>query len=145
MSARNSPRKRARCITARPSTARSTAKPRRRTPRRCTRKASSFTRCRCCPRNGTDCRDARAVYAAAMSLIERLLRAIPYIRRPYFERDAARAEALALRAKLAGGLDALAPDVRAFFPDQSHFLLPGDDERQDRQVGEFRPCIKRAV
>lgn len=80
-----------------------------------------------------------------MPLIERLLKAIPYVRRPYFERDAARAEAQALRAKLAGGLDALAPDVRKFFPDGNLFLLPGDDTRQDREVGEFRPYIKRAV
>jgi SAM-dependent methyltransferase len=80
-----------------------------------------------------------------MPLIERLLKSLPYVRRPYFERDAARAEARALRGKLAGGLDALARDVRRFFPDQSHFLLPGDDARQDERVGDFRPCIKRAI
>ena len=48
------PKKRARSITARPSIARSTAKPRRKRPRRCTRKASSFIRCRCCPTIRTD-------------------------------------------------------------------------------------------
>ncbi|MEA2927645.1 MAG: hypothetical protein QOG38_73 [Hyphomicrobiales bacterium] len=80
-----------------------------------------------------------------MSLIERLLKAIPYVRRPYFERDAAHAEAQALRAKLAGALDTLAPDVRKFFPNESLFLLPGDDEPQDRRIGEFRPYIRRAV
>jgi hypothetical protein len=80
-----------------------------------------------------------------MSLIERLLKRLPYVRRPYLQRDAARAEAHALRTKLAGGLDALAPDVRKFFPDESHFLLPGADDRQDRRIGEFRPFIKRAI
>lgn len=80
-----------------------------------------------------------------MSLIERLLRAIPYIRRPYFERDAARTEAHTLRAKLTGGLDALAPDIRRFFPSDGHFLLPGDDARQDREIGEFRPHIRSAI
>ena len=80
-----------------------------------------------------------------MSLIERLLRSIPYVRRPYFERDAARAEAQALRGKLAIGLDALAPDVRTFFPNEDLFLRPGDDARQDSRVGEFRPHIKNAI
>jgi SAM-dependent methyltransferase len=80
-----------------------------------------------------------------MPLIERLLKTIPFVRRPYFQRDAARAEASALREKLAGTLDALAPDVRRFFGNANHFLLPGDDERQERSVGEFRPYIRRAI
>ena len=80
-----------------------------------------------------------------MSLIERLLRAIPYVRRPYLQRDAARAEAQALRAKLVGGLDALAPDARTYFPEDNLFLLPSDDARQDRLVGEFRPFVQHAI
>src|ERR1043165_5246786 len=53
MSARNFPRKRARCTTARSSTARSTARPRPRKPRRWTRKASNSIRCRSCRTSGT--------------------------------------------------------------------------------------------
>src|SRR5262245_7349881 len=53
MSERNFPKRRARCTTARSSTARSTARPRPIRPRSCTRKGSSFTRCRCCPTSAT--------------------------------------------------------------------------------------------
>ena len=80
-----------------------------------------------------------------MSLIERWLRTIPYLRRPYVQRDAAHAEARALKARLAGGYGALAADVPTFFPGESHFILPADDEQQDQRVGEFRPYIKRSV
>jgi predicted SAM-dependent methyltransferase len=80
-----------------------------------------------------------------MSLIESLLRRIPYVRRPFFQRDVARAEVLAIKAKLAGGSGALTGEARKFFPEECHFVLPLDDERQDRRIGEFRPYIKRAV
>src|SRR5881394_1414161 len=83
--------------------------------------------------------------AFAMSLIERLLSRIPYVRRPFFQRDAARAESQRLKAKLFGGSDALAAEARKFFPGECHFVLPQDDERQDRRIGAFRPYIKRAI
>ena len=50
---RNFPKKPARCTTARSTTVRSTAKPRPMRPRSCTRKASSFIRCRCCRTSAT--------------------------------------------------------------------------------------------
>src|SRR5262249_37231757 len=48
------PKRRARCTTARSSTARSTARPHLTRPRSCMRKESSFTRCPCCRTSGTD-------------------------------------------------------------------------------------------
>src|ERR1700730_9869172 len=54
MSGRSFPKKRARCITARPSIARSTAKPRPKTPRNCTKKALRFIRSPCCRMSGID-------------------------------------------------------------------------------------------
>src|SRR5262245_35203929 len=53
MSARNFLKRRARCITARSSTARSTVRPLPTRPKSCTRKGSSFTRCPCCPTSAT--------------------------------------------------------------------------------------------
>jgi methyltransferase family protein len=85
------------------------------------------------------------VYAAGDVADRTITQGDPLRPAPVFRDDVARAEAQALRAKLTGGLDALAPDVRKFFPDERHFLLPGDDERQDRQVGGFRPYIRRAI
>src|ERR1700704_1889634 len=61
MSASGFPTKRARCITATSSTARSTAKPRRRKRVRWLMKASKSRRCRCCPRTGTDARRHSAI------------------------------------------------------------------------------------
>lgn len=80
-----------------------------------------------------------------MPLIERLLRSIPVVRRPYLQRDAARAEVETLKARLAGDTRALDAEVRRFFPSPQLYLLPGDDARQDREIGDFRPWIKRAV
>src|SRR5262249_30475887 len=53
MSVRNFLKRRARCITARSSTARSTVRPLPTRPKSCTRKGSSFTRCPCCPTSAT--------------------------------------------------------------------------------------------
>jgi hypothetical protein len=79
-----------------------------------------------------------------MSFIERVLRRIPYLRRPYFQRDAARAEIEALTSRLLG-VDTHSPDARTFFPNEWHFILPSDDARQDESLGAFRPYIRGAV
>src|SRR5215831_6007926 len=54
MLGRDFPKKRAKCTTARSSTARSTARPRLTRPTSCTRRGSSFTRCPYCRTSGTD-------------------------------------------------------------------------------------------
>jgi SAM-dependent methyltransferase len=77
--------------------------------------------------------------------IENVLKRIPYIRRPFFQRDAARAALSAMHAARAGASDALVAQVRQHVPDEGHFVLPQDDARQDSAIAAFRPYIKQAV
>jgi 2-polyprenyl-3-methyl-5-hydroxy-6-metoxy-1,4-benzoquinol methylase len=80
-----------------------------------------------------------------MSAIERVLRRIPYVRRPFIQRDAARAELRALKAALSGASEALVAQARKHFPDEWHFVLPQDDERQDSLIRDFRQYIRQSV
>src|SRR5882724_8570736 len=76
-----------------------------------------------------------------MSLIERVLKRIPYVRRPFAQRDAARAELKSLK----DAPDALAAEARRHFPNEWHFVLPQDDEWQDSRIRDFRAFIKQSV
>ena len=87
-----------------------------------------------------------------MSAIERLLRIIPYVRRPFFQRDMARSELGKAKAELAearmalnGPQRRLADRVRKAFSDDLWFILPRDDERQDKAIGDLRGYVKRAI
>lgn len=82
-----------------------------------------------------------------MPLIERLLRTVPYVRRAYIERDAALAK---LRAAEAIGLGdpATSPietQAGRVFRQPCWFLLSGEDAGQDRQIGDFRAFIAKAI
>ena len=87
-----------------------------------------------------------------MSAIERLLRIIPYVRRPFFQRDAALAELKQARADLTEAEAALirprGPLSRKFreaFREDFWFVVPEDDPRQNEAIGDLRSYIKRAV
>lgn len=87
-----------------------------------------------------------------MSAIERLLRTIPYVRRPFFQRDAALAELAQARADLVEAhaalirpKGALSDKFRRTFADESWFVLPSDDKRQNEVVGDLRAYVKRAI
>src|SRR4051794_36139196 len=87
--------------------------------------------------------------AHAMSLIERLLKAIPYVRRPFFQRDSALAELAAVQAELewikrGGVLADQAPRERVLAA-ESWFLSSDDDPAQDRAIGDLRGYIANAV
>jgi hypothetical protein len=76
-----------------------------------------------------------------MSFIERLFRAIPYLRRPYFERDVARAAL----AKARYGHISISSTIRDRFDQQLWFLLAREDARQDEAIGDFRRYIAGMV
>src|SRR2546423_8615249 len=107
-----------------------------------------------------------------MPALERFLKAIPIVRRPFYQRDvalaglqAAKAELATLNAELATlnaelattnaelaaisaatlrGNSALASRVRGMFGPH-WFLLPEDDPRQDQAIGDLRAHVARSV
>jgi predicted SAM-dependent methyltransferase len=80
-----------------------------------------------------------------MSFIEKLFRAIPYLRRPYFQRDAALAALENAKAKTRYGDISISSTIRDRFDQQLWFLLAREDARQDEAIGDFRPYIARMV
>jgi 2-polyprenyl-3-methyl-5-hydroxy-6-metoxy-1,4-benzoquinol methylase len=92
-------------------------------------------------------------------MFESLLKAIPIIRRPFYQRDAARAilraardqiESLKFRLQANGQHHALharelRDHVRATSGHDLFFVLKDADNEQDRQIGEFRAYVKRAI
>jgi 2-polyprenyl-3-methyl-5-hydroxy-6-metoxy-1,4-benzoquinol methylase len=94
-----------------------------------------------------------------MLFIEKLLKAIPYLRRPYFQRDAALAHLEAAKAELIGINAKLAiaeekvkyatrtvpPTIGNSFDPQRWFLLPDQDARQDEAIGDLRTYVARMV
>jgi len=101
-----------------------------------------------------------------MSAIERLLKAVPYVRRPFHQRDVAvanlkvvEAELAATRAELAGTKAELeitkvraanlerpiSSKVRRSFDQQLWFLLAEEDARQDHSIGNLRRYVAETV
>src|SRR2546423_3695828 len=80
-----------------------------------------------------------------MSFIEKLFRAIPYLRRPYFQRDAALAALENAKARTRFGDIPISSTIRDRFDQQLWFLLPSEDARQDASIGDFRPYIAKIV
>lgn len=87
-----------------------------------------------------------------MPFLERLFRAIPYLRRPYFQRDealasleAARADLEEAKAKARYGDIAISETIRDRFSEPLWFLLAREDARQDKAIGDFRTYIAGMV
>jgi 2-polyprenyl-3-methyl-5-hydroxy-6-metoxy-1,4-benzoquinol methylase len=86
-----------------------------------------------------------------MGLVEKLLRAIPYLRRPYHQRDIALAKLAAVTAELETIRHQGAPGragwerAKQFAASDTWFLSPDDDGRQDRAIGDFRAWIARTA
>ena len=80
-----------------------------------------------------------------MSFLEKLFRAIPYLRRPYFQRDAALAALEDAKAKAKYGDLPISGTIRDRFDQQLWFLLAREDARQNEAIGDFRPYIARMV
>src|SRR4051812_37497434 len=87
-----------------------------------------------------------------MSAFEAILKSIPYVRRPFFQRDRALAELEIVRARgefLSNQLQQLAEppaaDCDRVRRSDLWFVSPNDDARQDREIGDFRSYIRTAI
>jgi 2-polyprenyl-3-methyl-5-hydroxy-6-metoxy-1,4-benzoquinol methylase len=88
----------------------------------------------------------------SVSFIEKLFRAIPYLRRPYFQRDEALAALEATRTELEVTKVkaiyrnlSISSATRRLFDQPNWFLLADEDARQDKSIGDLRAYVAKAV